>query len=466
MTTSPPGPLAIHIEAIRNRPAHRESSDVARRPEKSALAQALRINAYMRPHSVLALLLSLAGAGCAVVPEAERNEGNPGTHTLPIIEGTVDGPEHDSVLLLALYRGASFYSACTGTLVAPNLVLTARHCVTDSEHSALCRADGTPYQGGKLYTDLAATDVYVYTGTTAVAAAKDKTRAAARGKKLVVETTKTTYCDGDVAFVVLDKPVNGAVAPLRLREGAREGETITAVGWGLTESGYTPQKRLQRGGVRVEAVGPLVLDSTTRVGLASSEFLVGEAFCSGDSGGPAFASTGAVVGVVSRGGGGEKNASNPASTCVGRYVANTYTHLATKQQLVNDAFRASGYSPRDEGTPPGLSAGASCKENVDCSSNVCNSGKCFTRCTDATACGAEEECKPQKAGSDIQICAAKPKAVEDPVAPPQPPVAASAPKTTTTTTIGCASSPAAPSSALAGLFVIAAAVASMVRRRR
>jgi MYXO-CTERM domain-containing protein len=433
----------------------------------------------MRPHALSGLLLCTGlwafATGCTTGAQDAENvlEERNGAQASPIIEGTTDGPEHDSVLLLALYKGGGFYGVCTGTLVAPNLVLTARHCVTDSERSALCRSDGTPYQGGKLNADFAASDIYAYTGTSAAASATNKAAAAARGKALVVEKAKTTYCDGDVAFILLDKPVNAPVAPMRLREGAREGETITAVGWGLTETGRTPQKRLKRGGVRVEAVGPLVLDSQTRIGLAASEFLVGESFCSGDSGGPAFASTGAVVGVVSRGGGGEKNESNPASTCIGQYVANTYTHVATKQQLVNEAFRASGYSPRDEGTPPGLSAGASCKENVDCSSNVCNSGKCFTRCTDATACGAEEECKPQKTGSDIQICVAKPKARGDAVAPPEAPAPPPAPKTTTTTTTGCSASPAAPSApshAFAGLLVVAAVVASRVasrvRRRR
>lgn len=401
---------------------------------------------------------ALLATACGVSPqEAEKTS----SVSAPIIDGTASSVDQDSVVLITIGgRGG-----CTGTLVAPNLVLTARHCVTETDGGALCRTDGTPYDGGGLGSNFPASSLLVYKGQLAGSMESDPSKAAAKGKQLIVEST-STYCDADVAFILLDRNVSAPVAPIRLDEGAREGETITAVGWGLTEDGRTPSKRLQRSGIKVEAVGPLSWDSSTDIGLAKSEFMIGEGICSGDSGGPAFAKTGAVVGVVSRGGNGEQGGG--ADSCIGSSTIGIYTHLANKRALVDRAFKASGYRVRDEGTPPGLIPGEACVENVDCSSNTCVSEVCRTPCTDDSECELEEKCTPK---GELQICLPAPKV--DPPAEPETDdaAAAAAPSATkTTTTTGCSASPIGSAGSggapLAFAAVVGLALGSAARRRR
>jgi MYXO-CTERM domain-containing protein len=404
----------------------------------------------MRRVVTVAALLATA---CGVSPqEAEKTAAT----SAPIIDGTASTVDQDSVLLITIAgRGG-----CTGTLVAPNLVLTARHCVTQTDGGALCKTDGTPYDGGGLGSNYSASSLLVYKGLLASAMADDPAKASAKGKQLFVEST-STYCDSDVAFILLDRNVSAPVAPIRLSEGAREGETVTAVGWGLTEDGNTPSKRLQRKGIRVEAVGPLSWDTNTDIGLAKSEFMIGEGICSGDSGGPAFASTGAVVGVVSRGGNGEQGGG--ADSCIGSDTIGIYTHLANKRTLVERAFKASGYQVRDEGTPPGLIAGEACVENVDCSSNTCVSKVCRTPCTEDSECEVEEKCTPK---GELSICLPAPKVEAPTEEPAGESAAAPAPQgSTTTTTTTCAAAPIGSSGSRTAAFVLLGLV-GLLRRRR
>jgi hypothetical protein len=379
-----------------------------------------------------------------------------------IIHGKDDADAHDAVVLIALQKEGRLASACTGTMVAPNLVLTARHCVSATDRAALCRADGSSYEGGEITGDFEAGSLNVYTGELAMQTIKDEGPPAAHGKLVIVERTQT-LCDRDVAFILLDRAVDTEVAPIRLKLGPREGESLIAVGWGLTENGTLPNKRMQRSGVRVAAVGPLVLDEDTEVGISRSEFAVHEAFCSGDSGGPAFSSTGAVVGVVSRGGNGDDDSSNRAASCVGADVVGYYTHLANKKALVARAFELAGYQPRDETKPPGKANGTTCSINSDCSSNACDEGHCRARCDIGGVCRTGEVCTT-KGVLHVCLAAATSTRSNEEAAP----IANALPEPAPNSSLGCAASPARDASsggALVG-FAVVCAVAHRARRRR
>ncbi|MDB4937879.1 MAG: hypothetical protein JWP87_4851 [Labilithrix sp.] len=411
----------------------------------------------------IASVIALA-SGCSSEPGAHGGEPLARAAS-PIIAGTPSTSDQDAVVLLAIYEAGQLHGTCTGTLVAPNLVLTARHCVSATDRGALCNASGGALQEGAVHGDYAASDLYVYTGVDGVRNVYDPNRAAARGKQLVHENV-STMCNSDVAFIVLQSSVQGRIAPLRLKGAAREGEKLTAVGWGLTEAGDLPAKRQQREGVAVNYVGPVTLDPASTIGLGDSELLVGESICSGDSGGPAFSAKGAVVGVVSRGGGGAANPSNESANCVGRDVLNFYTHLSNKAALVAKAFQLAGAEPRTEGDAPGVGVGESCKTNLDCSSDACVKGTCERRCDDGTKCALSEICKPFE---DKKICVPAPAPpTPEPAAEPEPaPVAAAAaPSATTTTTSGCSTSPAGSTSGAGFLLAIAAIAGAAARRRR
>lgn len=274
-----------------------------------------------------------------------------------IINGERDTKTNDAVIMLLSSTGS-----CTGTVVAPNLILTARHCVSKTDPSSLCKADGTARVGGRVYDDKAATDMRVFAGVdakrdfraTIPAPRAGRSEKSARGKQLIVEDTDT-YCSHDVAFLVLDRDLDVPVAPIRLSGGARPGELLTAVGWGITDEGSTATERKVRENIPVLFAGPRILGAGA-IGIGESEFQVGESICQGDSGGPSFSSTGAVVGVVSRGGNGQANKEDAASGCTGTLTRNVYTHLATKTELVTRAFEAAGHQPIPE--TPSADAGA------------------------------------------------------------------------------------------------------------
>src|SRR2546427_4567570 len=80
------------------------------------------MNARLVIPVLAAACLSLLG--CDRVPTADRNPGRPSF----ITDGTLDGNAHPAVVLIIMDVGGHPAFRCSGTLIAPKVVLTAGHC--------------------------------------------------------------------------------------------------------------------------------------------------------------------------------------------------------------------------------------------------------------------------------------------------------------------------------------------------
>ncbi len=275
----------------------------------------------------------------------------------PIIAGTPSGDADNAVVLLVAFNQQQALSrTCTATLVAPNLVLTARHCVAAvSAGTYACAPDGTVAEGpgGTVMADRAPADLYVMPPGSALPTVTPAILATApRGVRLFVPDDPDV-CAGDLALLELDRELAAPTVALRLDRPPARGESFAAIGWGVTDSGPgLPAQRQRRDGVVTTRVGP-----KTQPGLAASEFEAGESTCHGDSGGPAIAGNGAVIGVAARGGNGTVDPANPARDCTDPGYRGTWTHLSAHRALIENAFSEAGFVPLLDPAPPADASG-------------------------------------------------------------------------------------------------------------
>jgi MYXO-CTERM domain-containing protein len=290
------------------------------------------------PACLGAIALAASGtlAGCAAPTAwAAEQEGSTGA---PIVNGTPSTSSQDASVRINIGTEGQF---CTGALIAPNLVLTARHCVQTTEETTEC---------GSFTTRFVPSTLSISLGVLA-----NGTSVAARAKQTFVDSG-TTMCSHDVALILLDKDVaGGKIAHVRF-DKVQAGESTVAVGYGDDGSGTNTNGRYQRA-AKVEAVGPASHTYTTKANqkidftVHAGEIATGESTCFGDSGGPLFDAQGRIVGMTSRG---------LDSECNDR--PSIFTDTSSHEKLIRDAATTAGHplassadtsSPASDGTGDG-----------------------------------------------------------------------------------------------------------------
>lgn len=281
----------------------------------------------------MGLLLALIGC---VAPE-------PASHELAVVGGFVQ-PEEDATVRMHVVTGHN----CSGTLVAPRIVVTAKHCFVN----------------------------YGMEGWTAGVGPTGEDRVFDVEEVILTPDAVPTLEDEDLAVAILAEPIDDVVPrPLPWSgDDVHDGDDVRLIGYGTTNAGTF--------GIKNETTDPIA--AVHDFELSTS----GNGPCPGDSGGSVVDADGVLVGVIDR----------APEGCVLPPPARTSYHARVFAWLdvVAEAFeRTETCWPTaieacngrdddcDEVVDEGCSSlGDTCAVDDDCLSGICSEGACAAPCDD------------------------------------------------------------------------------------
>jgi hypothetical protein len=336
------------------------------------------MRAFVLAFVVVFVLLAAACSG--VDPPAAPAGVGVKADIAPAVQGIPD--RGDDPAVVAIDAGGD--TPCTGVLVAPDVVLTARHCVWESDGPVVC-----PAAGPQALRAVAPGTLRIFTGDD-MAVALER----AHGVE-VAAPPGDLFCGADIALVRIDVPIVD-IGPVVVRGTATAtGGHVRTVGFGRLVAGTAI--KIVREHVRVE-------------GASREELEVAEAACEGDSGGVALdETTGELVAVGSRRG----------PTCDDASAYEVLTRIDAFFPLVDRVL-----APPDGGSPRALvgpssgaakwkrgplDMGSACAHGTDCAAGACVQEPSRRYCS--RTCGAHDKCptkyRCESAGGGAFACVEK-----------------------------------------------------------
>jgi hypothetical protein len=312
---------------------------------------------------------AVALAACSgEVASPTSPSGAPEANIVDPITGIAD-PGDDPAVVAIESAGTV---VCAGSLIAPDVVLTARHCVllrppssaaASSPSSSSCAASASEPLGDPATLGVLVGDQ----GIDALLRAK--------GRSVLVPAG----CGADIAILLLDRTIDD-IEPLVVRStGVAQGAHVRTVGFE------------QEPGASITKV---VRDHVDVVETDMTQFRLREAACEYGCGGPAIdESTAQIVGVLSGAGvplaKGQGGAAIAAAGDIGTR-ADAFLALVTRA-LAEGAPAHGGAAATTEKTKKGpIDVGANCQSGINCAAGVCVANEARQYCS--RTCRANDRC--------------------------------------------------------------------------
>lgn len=322
----------------------------------------------MRFSSSFTVLAIVAGSMLvACSSQTESDDASPSADDA-LIGGSSRAP-YPAVVLVKSGNGR-----CSGTLIAPNLVLTARHCVDgdDRKQNGYERVSGCG-NGAKDFTarcpDTSFTAAKAADSSYSVTtAASDSADGRMYAVDKIVRASGSGFCDSDLALMILAEKVPASeakpMAPLLepMDQFCSTSTTFAQIGFGVTSveeacagNAANLRRRIrednrilcipghpQLGCERFDPLWGLAsMPDTSRV--TKHEWLAGQIICNGDSGGPAIDQDSlekgkpVVIGVATRVG-------RDRDQCTYSVFQRVDVHAATIKAAAREAAAAGDYA--------------------------------------------------------------------------------------------------------------------------
>jgi hypothetical protein len=420
----------------------------------------------------MVITVLLAG-GCSNESSTSSRREGVGSASQAIQGGTTD-TTHKYAVGVCHGNPGSCSGICSGALILPNVVATARHCVDAAPAQIDCAVN--PSFGARKGGSFSIT-----TNTTMGTAASGWFSVDS-----IAVPTDAHICGNDIALLILTNAVPPAIAtPITpgvqymMWDPDHYIPYFVGIGYGDTSptAGGSGTRRLSQS-IKVLCV-PGSFEMDCPPAFPEKEFVGGDGTCAGDSGSSAFEyktfEDGAPVsfGVLSRGSESDDQTRCEASVytrfdahrdwviAVGKAASNNWqdypepSWTAYKPPPTKPAPKDAG-APKDSGPaekPPARGLGETCEQTTDCESGVCaDPGNGTFICSKACDDTEEASC-PDRYECRDSLCLPAEEAVPAPAAP-----------ASTTTTSGCRAVPGSSRpgttwslAALGAIFAVAAA---------